>query len=218
MTQKIILEAVTGSKAYGLNHAQSDTDKMGIFVAPTVHVAGLGWASKHESWSNAGPEGDDYTLHEVGKYLKLVLKSNPTLVELLFIDQYETLTDEGRAMIDLRGKVLYTKGIREAYYGYAKAQYERVMREYPLHKPKMARHCVRIAIQGHELLTTGTTNVKVLDPQYLFDLNDMGQTDLFNTMAKHVQSIDDAKSVLRDEPDRKSVAAFLEDIRRQNLG
>jgi predicted nucleotidyltransferase len=218
MTKKIVLEAITGSKAYGLDHAASDTDKMGIFVAPTVHVAGLGWAAKHESWSNAGPDGDDYTLHEIGKYLKLVLKSNPTLVELLFLEEYETLTDEGKAMVDLRDKILYTEGIRSAYYGYAKAQAERVMREYPLHKPKMARHCVRIAIQGYELLSTGYTHVKVLDPEHLFSLDKLDKQDLFSVMDLHVQSIDYAKSVLRDEPDRKAVAAFLEDVRRNNLG
>jgi predicted nucleotidyltransferase len=218
MTKKIVLEAITGSKAYGLDHAKSDTDKMGIFVAPTVHVAGLGWASKHESWSNAGPDGDDYTLHEIGKYLKLVLKSNPTLVELLFLEDYELLSEEGKAMVDLRDKILYTEGIRSAYYGYAKAQAERVMREYPLHKPKMARHCVRIALQGYELLTTGDTNVKVKDPEYFFGLDRLDQTDLFNTLQDYVDIIDTATSVLRDEPDRKAVAAFLEDVRRNNLG
>lgn len=33
--QNIILEGVTGSKAYGLDHADSDEDIKGIYILPT---------------------------------------------------------------------------------------------------------------------------------------------------------------------------------------
>lgn len=216
MTNNICLQAITGSRAYGLNHAASDTDKMGIFIAPTVDVAGLDWNSSHESWSDAGPTGDDTTLHEIGKYLKLVLKSNPTLIELLFMNEYETLTPEGRGMIDIRSAVLYTDGIRNAYYGYAAAQYNRVLREYPEHKIKMARHCLRITDQAIELLTTGTCSPKVADPQRYFALDDMDFTDLSIKLGQTVALINTAESVLPDKPDRNTVRDFLRDVRSNN--
>lgn len=215
---KTILQAVTGSKAYGLDHALSDTDKMSIFVAPTVKVAGLNWASKHESFSDAGPEGDDNTGHEIGKFLKLTLKSNPTLIELYFMEDYEILDETGQALVDIRDSVLYTDGIRYAYYNYALSQLRRVEEDYPDHKPKMARHCLRIARQGIELLETGKLTVKVPDAQEYFDLDDLPFIYLIDKLDVAVANIMLAKSVLPDEPDRTKVADFLEDVRRLNIG
>ena len=215
---KTVLQAITGSKAYGLDHPLSDTDKMSIFVSPTVEVAGLDWASKDESWSDAGPTGDDNTGHEIGKYLRLVLKSNPTLIELLFMDEYEILDETGQGLVDLRDKVLYTEGIQNAYYGYAKAQAERVKREWPNHKPKMARHCVRIATQGWELLETGTANVRVINPSWYFKMDEYERDELFIVLDETVEGINDAQSVLPDRPDRKAVADFLREVRRKNIG
>jgi predicted nucleotidyltransferase len=214
---KTILQAVTGSHAYGLNHADSDTDRMSIFVAPTVEVAGLHWSSKDESWSDAGPTGDDNTGHEIGKYLRLVLKSNPTLIELMFMPEYEILDETGQGLVALRDKVLYTEGVRNAYYGYAKAQAERVKREYPNHKPKMARHCARISTQGWELLTTGSTNVRVPNPDLYFKIEELDQDQLFEVLDESVEAINTAPSVLPDKPDTHAVANFLKEVRRKNI-
>lgn len=214
--KNIILEAITGSRAYGLNHANSDTDKMGIFIAPTVDVAGLDWNSNKESWSDAGPTGDDNTYHEIGKYVKLLLKSNPTLIELLFMEKYEILTWEGEGLIDIRDSFLYTDGIRNAYYGYAVSQHKRVLREWPEHKPKMARHCLRITNQAIELLTTGTTNPKVSNPADYFALDTMTYAQLDEIMATSIDKILTTESVLPEKADRDTVRDFLRDIREAN--
>jgi predicted nucleotidyltransferase len=214
--ENIVLEAITGSRAYGLNHATSDTDKMGIFVAPTVDVAGLDWNSSKESWSDAGPTGDDTTYHEMGKFLKLALKSNPTLIELFFMNEYEILTPEGAGLVDIRDAVLYTDGIRNAYYGYAVAQHSRVLREYPDHKIKMARHCLRITDQAIELLTTGSCSPRVADPQRYFDLDHMDFTDLSLKLGQSVALINTSESVLPDKPDRDKVRDFLREVRSNN--
>jgi predicted nucleotidyltransferase len=190
---------------------------MYIFVAPTVEVAGLHWASKHESFSDAGPTGDDTTGHEIGKYLRLVLKSNPTLIELLFMNDYEVLDETGQGLVALRDKILYTEGVRNAYYGYAKAQVERVKREYPNHKPKMARHAIRITYQGLELLTTGTTNVKVTNPDWYFQFNELPFENQSNIMDNWLANLNEAKSVLPDKPDVRAVAEFLKDVRRSYI-
>ena len=215
---KTCLQAITGSHAYGLSHKDSDTDRMGIFIAPTENVAGLYWGAKDESWSDAGPTGDDNTKHEIGKFLRLVLKSNPTLIELLFMNDYEILDDVGQGMIDLRSKMLYTTGIRNAYLGYAVSQHSRVLHEYPNHKLKMARHCLRIANQATELLTTGEFDVKVADPEFYFSLDEMPFDELNLTLEYAVQSIKTANSVLPDRPDIETIDLFLKDVRKAHLG
>ena len=215
---KTILQAVTGSRAYGLNHKDSDTDRMGIFVAPTVNVAGLYWGSSDESWSDAGPEGDDNTKHEVGKFLRLVLKSNPTLIELLFMNEYETLDEWGRLLVDNRHKMLYEKGVRSAYLGYARAQADRVLREFPDHKPKMARHCLRISRQAIDLLTTGEFNIHVGDPQEYFELTEKPFMEMGMILENAIFQIENCESVLPQEPDTAVVDRILKTIRRNHLG
>ena len=215
---KIVLEAVTGSRAYGLDHALSDTDTMGIFLAPTVEIAGLYWGSQNESWSDAGPDGDDNTLHEVGKFLRLVLKSNPTMLELLFMNEYTTLDEVGQGMIDIRSKMLYTKAVHGAYLGYATAQKERVLREYPDHKAKMVRHCLRIAEQGIDLLSTGEFNVRVDDPERFFRLDNMPLMNVGMILENALYKLETVESVLPDEPDIKAVDEFLKEVRRRNIG
>lgn len=215
---KTVLQAVTGSRAYGLHHANSDTDKMSVFVSPTVEVAGLFWGSKNESWSDAGPEGDDNSSHEIGKYLRLLLKSNPTLIELLFMNEYEILDEVGQGMVDLRSKILYTEGVRNAYFGYAKAQRERVLREYPDHKPKMARHCLRIARQATELLTTGECNVMVSNPQEYFEFTELPFDDMDAILSEAVNSIETCESVLPERADIIALDEFLKEVRRNYVG
>lgn len=211
-----ILIATTGSHAYGLNHANSDLDQMGVFVAPTVKVAGLRWSTHSESWTNTSPEGDDLTLHEIGKYLRLTLGGNPTLVELLFMNDYTTLSEEGQVLVGLRDAIVSEPPLRKSYYGYAISQYKRLEAEEDF-KPKMARHTLRIARQGYDLLTKGFFNVKVSDPQEYFDLTEMPKEDMLEKLATEIQKIRDCKTVLQAEPDIKLVTEFLEYVRRANL-
>lgn len=215
---KTVLQAVTGSRAYGLNHKDSDTDRMGIFVAPTVNVAGLRWGSSDESWSDASPDGDDNSKHEIGKFLRLVLKSNPTLIELLFMNEYEILDEVGQGIVGLRHKMLYETGIRSAYLGYARAQADRVIREYPDHKPKMARHCLRISRQAIDLLKTGEFNVHVGDPQEYFDLTELPFNDMRQKLDEAIYEIETCPSVLPEVYDFKSIDDFLKEVRRAHIG
>lgn len=211
----IILEAITGSRAYGLDHADSDTDSMGIFLAPTADVAGLRWSSKSETTTNCGPEGDDQTFHELGKFLRLTLKANPTLIELFFMDEYTTLTNTGELMLGLRPYILSETAVRNAYHGYAYAQ----MREYerrPNPKPKTARHCMRIARQGVDILSTGTANIRVPDPQEYWDLTELPMYQLLAKLASEVERLQYTTSVLPEKADYDRVANWLWAVRRLN--
>lgn len=212
----ILLQAITGSHAYGLNHAQSDTDRMGLFVAPTLEVAGLDWNQHKETWTDAGPTGDDTTYHEIGKYLRLVLKGNPTLIELLFMNEYEILDDMGDELLGNVDSLVAESNVRPSYYGYAKAQ----LREYqnrPNPKDKMPRHCLRIARQAVELLTTGSTNVMVKDPEEYFALTEKPKDEIVRILEPEVERIRTCKTVLRPEPSRDLARDMLWEFRRVKL-
>lgn len=214
VNDNLCLAATVGSTAYGLNHAGSDVDSMAVFIASASEVAGLDWTTHDNSWANNSPEGDDLTAHEIGKYLRLCLKGNPTLIELLFMGEYTTLTDVGEAIIRNRRAMLGEETLRASYHGYAYSQFARVA-EAGAHKfkPKMARHTLRIARQGVSLMRTGEFSVRVEDPQEYFELTDLPFTDMLGKMLRPIDELKTCTSVLPPQADRQVVADFLRTVR-----
>jgi hypothetical protein len=75
---RIIYECIVGSKAYGLSTPQSDTDIKGVFIAPPDLFFGFSFDEQVNNESN------DVTYYEIGKFLSLLCKSNPTTLEMLY--------------------------------------------------------------------------------------------------------------------------------------
>lgn len=209
------LITTTGSIAYGLNHANSDVDQMGVFIADTLEIAGLNWNTHRESWTNTSPEGDDLTMHEVGKYLRLCLGGNPTLIELLFMDEYSKLTYWGKRIVGIRDSIVSESTLRKSYHGYAKSQYMRIKADDPF-KEKMARHTLRIARQGTELITTGNIHVRVSNPEEYFELTKMPKEKMLELIEAELHTLELSKSTIPEYPNRDTVADLLRSIRAEN--
>lgn len=73
----IVFEAVCGSKAYGLDTPESDTDIHGVFVAPLEYLAD----PLHKDFLES--EGKDTVYWEIGKFMEMLRKGNPGALELL---------------------------------------------------------------------------------------------------------------------------------------
>lgn len=73
----IIFEAISGSVAYGLNHNDSDVDIRGVFVLPKEFYYGFTYVDQ------VNDETNDTVYYEMGKFMKLLAKSNPTILEVL---------------------------------------------------------------------------------------------------------------------------------------
>src|SRR5438105_810242 len=97
--QNIILEGICGSQAYGLANEDSDQDVKGIYVAPTSEVLSLPPFSPRKTIDHTDP---DFTYHEIGKYVSLALKANPTALEVLFLEGYTVQTKLGHMLVDNR--------------------------------------------------------------------------------------------------------------------
>lgn len=74
----ILLEAVSGSKAYGLNLPHSDTDIRGVFYLPRADFYGLNYLPQISNETN------DEVYYELGRFIELLLQSNPSALELLY--------------------------------------------------------------------------------------------------------------------------------------
>lgn len=218
----IILQGVTGSHAYGLDTETSDYDRGGIFVAPTESILSI--RKPTESIHTTDP---DSTTHEIEKYMRLAMGGNPTVLEYLWLDDYEILDHWGARLVTIRKSFLSNK-IRASYGGYAYAQSVKLMQRNAEGKEgfssavknryaKHARHCFRLLDQGQQLLTTATLNVKVCNRDELFELGTLSPMALFTKFEQRKAEFDGMDSVLPDEPDYKKINDLLITIRRGHL-
>lgn len=219
----IILEGVTGSTAYGLNTKNSDVDIKGIYLLPTSEVLEIGFSIEHTTIDHVEP---DWCYHEVGKFMKLVMSGNPTVTELLYLDEYTQLTPVGQLLIDNRSAFLSTKAIMNAYRGYAFAQAKKLNNRTDQgldgydsslknRFAKHTRHCFRLLMQARQLLETGTLSVKVTPEQrkYLFAMGEKTADEVVNEFMRQDAEFDNIISVLPDKPDIDTLNKLLYKIR-----
>lgn len=157
-----LLRGVVGSHAYGLNHADSDVDRAAVGVMPTSRFLGLNPPAKESLTYHSTSDEYDVTVHEVGKFVNLVAKANPTVTELLWLDGYEHATDLGLELVSNRERLLGSKSVHDAYYGYAVSQAAGAKRDKSESKrEKYGRHLYRLVVQGTELWKTGVLRVRL---------------------------------------------------------
>ena len=73
----IILECISGSKAYGLDTPTSDTDIKGVFILPKEEFYGLKYTPQVNNETN------DIVFYEFGRFMELLSLNNPNILELL---------------------------------------------------------------------------------------------------------------------------------------
>jgi hypothetical protein len=73
----ILLECISGSRAYGLNTPTSDTDIKGVFLLPKSDFYGLNYIPQINDKTN------DTVYYELGRFMELLSLSNPNILELL---------------------------------------------------------------------------------------------------------------------------------------
>lgn len=73
----IIFECIVGSRGYGLDLPTSDTDIKGVFILPEDEYYGLNYIEQ------VSDEKNDIVYYELKRFVDLLLKNNPTLIEML---------------------------------------------------------------------------------------------------------------------------------------
>jgi hypothetical protein len=226
---RTILQGIVGSTAYGLHTPASDIDRMGVFVVPTPEVVGLG--RPRESVVTTKP---DITQHEIKKFLRLVLNGNPSVNELLWLEDYEVVSYEwGAGLLALRQSFLSARRVRDAYLGYATQQFRDLERRDGTFGPdlrkrteKHARHLRRLVDQGYDLYTTGTLLIRVQDPEAVHEFGRQVAAEVqredpdqrFRTATAFMEEaktrFDLATTVLPEHPDTDRVNRWLVQLRK----
>jgi predicted nucleotidyltransferase len=73
----LLLDTVAGSHAYGTAIESSDEDRKGVFVAPNSFLTGL------DTIEQVADDRNDQVYYELGHFVSLLLKNNPSALELL---------------------------------------------------------------------------------------------------------------------------------------
>ena len=166
---KQLLRVLAGSRAHGLNTDTSDYDYRGVFVMPTDEVFWDHAMGKRQRASESGKQEDDVN-YEVGHFCKLALNSNPSILEVLMSPVTLYASEEGEELKGLFEHFWSSKGVYNAFGGYAVSS----LKEYKkTGRLKAAVSAKRMAYTGATLLLTGEMNVMINNTKLRDVLMDM---------------------------------------------
>jgi uncharacterized protein len=123
----LIFEAIAGSKAYGLDTPASDTDIKGVFVLPKNMFYGL------EYTAQVNNETNDIVYYELKRFVELLVKNNPNMLELLCTPNERVLLKHP-VMELLQPELLVSKLCEQSFANYAFTQ---IKKAYGLEKKIM---------------------------------------------------------------------------------
>ncbi|WP_042378956.1 nucleotidyltransferase domain-containing protein [Streptacidiphilus melanogenes] len=222
VSNTVLLEGVVGSTAYGLAHAGSDVDRLGLFAVPTERLFGL-----HRPGESVVSTAPDRTLHEAAKWCRLALSANPTASELVWLpdDCYLVRTPLGEELMAVRRSFLSERAVRNAYLGYATQQFRKLVAKDgrgetpPARLAKHARHLLRLLEQGVHLHRSGELRVRVDDPERLRAEGEHLASRPAEAEARlaEAEAAFDRPGALPATPDERPVEAWLARVRRALL-
>ena len=217
LEQFIIYRCIVGSRAYGLDNDESDTDRRGVYLAP----AELQW-----SLFGAPEQFEDNAAQscywELQKFLTMALKANPNILECLFSPMVEKVTPLGKELLDLRQAFL-SQMIFQTFNGYAMSQFKKIeqdIRNAGQIKWKHAMHLLRLLLTGAETLRNGSVPVRVETHRERLLAVKRGETPWTDVDAWRKELHRDferalAETKLPERPDYEAANRFLIKARRE---
>ena len=156
--KNISVMQITGSTAYNTAELDSDVDFLGIFTIPTSEI--LKTTPVQENYSGTNP---DFQIHEAGKFANLLLKGNPTIVEMLYAKRNSyyvepSFTDAWDFLLKNRDIFLNQATVKQ-YLGYIENQYSRLIQGKSLHttnshyNTKWAYHMMRLSYDLNDIVS-----------------------------------------------------------------
>ncbi len=156
--ERVIYRCVIGSRAYGLDDSESDTDRRGIYLPPAeLHWSLYGVPEQLEN------DATEEVYWELQKFLILALKANPNVLECLFTPLVEEATPLADELLAMRSAFL-SRLVYQTYNGYVMSQFKRMQAHLRNHRElkwKHVMHLIRLLISGTTALREGVVPVRV---------------------------------------------------------
>jgi len=158
----VIYRCVVGSRAYGLENADSDTDRRGIYLPP----AALHWSlyGVPEQLENSATQECYW---ELQKFLVLALKANPNVLECLYTPLVEVATPLAKELLQLR-QMFLSQLVYQTYNSYVLSQFKKMeqdLRTKGKIRWKHAMHLIRLLLSGITVLQDGFVPVRIQEHQ-----------------------------------------------------
>jgi uncharacterized protein len=211
LRDRIIYRCVIGSRAYGLEDDNSDTDRRGIYLPPAeLHWSLYGVPEQLEN------DETQEAYWEIQKFIVLALKANPNVLECLYSPIVELATPLAHELLSIRDAFL-SKLVFQTYSGYVASQFKKMqtdIRNQGRVKWKHVMHLIRLLISGIDVLREGKVSVEVGDARDQLLAIKRGQVTFSDVDAwrKSLQiEFEQAfkQTALPDRPDYERANAFL---------
>ena len=114
-SEHIIFASISGSRAYNTHLPTSDEDIRGVFILPKKEFYGLQYTEQVNDTTN------DTVYYEVGRFVDLLLKNNPNMLELLAMPQ-DCIQIQHPIYNLFNPKLFLSKKCLQTFAGYAMTQ------------------------------------------------------------------------------------------------
>ena len=218
--QHVIYRCIVGSRAFGLDGPDSDTDRRGIYLPP---------ADLHWSLAGVPAQLEDHDRQEcyweIQKFLDLALKANPNVLECLWTPLVEHATELAQELLEMRSGFL-SKLVYQTYNGYVLGQFRKLEQDLRTKgevRHKHVMHLIRLLLAGIALLRDGVVVVRVAEHRDRLiavrdGLLDWPEVDEWRRVLHAELDAAYAATRLPDHPDYEAANRFLLKARRSALG
>jgi len=215
--KKTILKVLVGSRAHGLNDENSDYDYRGVYILPTKKILSLGYKYKGTDYCEGK---EDNTSYEIGHFLSLAVRCNPSILEVLRSDIIKRSNIYGFMLLDLFPYIWNPQDAFNAFTGYSHCQRKKMLDKKDNRQNKYAVAYIRTLINLTTLLRTGSFDLKV---------NEMYRTQLlgirrgewsFGNILDWAEKLKKTAEINMEKcphkPDLEKVNDFLLKVRKEN--
>lgn len=216
VAEHTVYACVMGSRAFGLATETSDTDRRGVYLAPTP----LFWGFEKPPTHVEGPREEEFSW-ELERFCQLGLRANPTVLECLHSPLVERIDPIGQELLTLRQAFL-SRQVHRTFAGYATGQLKQLRAEVRQHgapRWKQAMHLLRLLASSRDLLRTGVLTLDVGPEREALLAVRRGEVAWATVERRMARLSEEAEaavsgSPLPAEPDGGRVAEFLFRARR----
>ncbi|MBT2542583.1 nucleotidyltransferase domain-containing protein [Streptomyces sp. ISL-44] len=215
-----VYQCVMGSRAFGLATEASDTDRRGVYLAPTP----LFWRFEKPPTHVEGPRDEEFSW-ELERFCELALRANPNILECLHSPLVERLTPVGEELLSLREAFL-SRRAHTSFSRYAASQRGKLLADVRIHgapRWKHAMHLLRLLLSCRDLLRTGRLTIDAgphRDRLLAVRRGELTWAEADTWMSRLQEETEAALATtqLPADPDHARVQDFLVRIRRASAG
>lgn len=229
-----IIEVVGGSRSYGMGTDTSDIDLRSVAMPPVKWLLGFPPDPSSETVEEK-TEGRDIVTHVLPKFVRLAMKGNPSILEVLFCRDEDVvmLAESGRQLRSLR-RLFLSKLVYGPFSGYAygcvhrmknhntpNGSHREFFERYGF-EAKNASHAIRLLHMAKEILKDGEVNVYRPDADFLLSIRNGAMTaEEVEALAKSLDAeckVLLERSSLPDRPDAQAIESWLIETQTKWVG